>query len=184
MTQTMRAKTIVAFLVAALPVLAGPKNVPFKSLTDDEIAIYELLLSKYPGELIVSPSLFAYEPDKPELLWKRLGTSVPNIYQTIPLLKHHREAFDDMQAKARLKQNIRQWNPRIRVGVPAKPELDTRDPITVFSFSAIGFDRDHRVALVIRSGQQGPLAGSGECMILRKATSGWEIETELTLWIS
>jgi len=180
MTIAARVGVVVAFTLCAVSSTAEPTKV----LSHDEIAIYEHLLNGYPGEFIVSPDLLAYPKADPELLWKSLGAYQPNIYTPIPLLRAHRAAFDDMQAKARLKQKIGQWNSKIRVGSPAQSELHRPDPITSFSFSPIGFDAERRVAIVIRAGQQGPLAGSGECIILSWNGNTWKVESTLNLWVS
>jgi hypothetical protein len=174
---------IAIFCLAQSSLVCAPAS-RWKKLSRDEISIYELLLSKYPGELIVDPELLDYQSSDPEVLWKDLGSYKHNFHTPIPLLKSHRAAFDNMVSMEKLKMKIRSWNPKIRVGKSTQRERRRRDPITTFRFTPIGFDPNCQVAIVIRGGQQGPRAGDGICFILKKTDSGWNIENELNLWVS
>lgn len=169
-----------AFIITALGF--GVESTHQLRLSQEETLIYEQLLSHYDGNLVIYPDLLMNSPSELASTWKFVTNSNGHLWNAIPRTQPLNEAFKNLVERSRTKWRIQPWSSRYSLLIGKLPEEDP--PITVFRFSPIGFNSAKTIALVIRSGQQGPLAGSTEFIILRKQGGAWVIDEERMIGIS
>ncbi|WP_285578110.1 hypothetical protein [Geothrix limicola] len=173
---------ILTLTCTAFAVFANAEVVQPRILTTDEIAIYELLIGQYGGELVVSRDMISQSPKELSSIWKYITRSNGHMWAAFRVTSSVQTAFNDLITQSKSKWSIQSWTSRFPLQTGSLP--DEQPPITIFQFSPIGFDSTKTVAVVIRSGQQGPDAGSTEMIILRKVDGVWKVEIERTYRMS
>ncbi|MBL0210120.1 MAG: hypothetical protein IPQ13_04265 [Holophagaceae bacterium] len=161
---------------------SGAQTIHPLTLNQEEISVYELLLGHYGGKLVVSRTIISDNPTELEATWKYVTGPNGRMWSAIPRTPALRSAFNNLVDRSKTKWQIQPWSSKYNLQNVKLP--GENPPVTVFSFSPIGFDVSRTIAVVIRSGQQGPLAGSTEFIILRKKDGAWAIDEERMIGMS
>jgi hypothetical protein len=140
------------------------------------------MLDHYTGKLVVLPDLICDDPTELESTWKFVTDSNAPWWGPIPRTPLLQDAFNNLVSRSKTKWRIQSWSSRYKLQKSKLP--NENPPITVFRFSPIGFNTSRTIAVLIRSGLQGPIAGSTEFIILRKSDGRWVVDSERMIGIS
>ena len=180
-------------------------NVSKEGLTDEQLAIYRVVLNNYMkdshGTLNLSNRTYPLELAGPlfdkecvEGIKLEVGdNSVPVVhaFSSAPALSPNVVLVDPKKQEAKVKQN----DPQNLI----KKAIDEREPVTndqldksvelafttgLFSLSEIIFDKGHRHAIVSYSFVCGRLCGHGNMLILERNGERWKVKTTCGSWIS
>jgi len=205
----MRKIIVIAFACLALNVSSDAQDEPKPTLsneplTAEQIAIYRVVLAAYRKGADDALNL----ADRTELFERTEGASDlgctrgirPNDPNPVPVV--HRIASSAMLGPKLVLVDPDHQQEQIKKNDPQnllKRAIDDHEQVTdkqlddsvkqafetgVFSLSEIGFDKEHRYAVVAYSFVCGGLCGSGNTLILRKAGKKWKVIKRCGGWVS
>jgi hypothetical protein len=182
-------------ILLALLVLAGCGGAPRPSIAAETAEVYDVLLANYPRvdlsgrtlleDSTVSLTVAAFDdrsipqPQKPEIS-RGYSSEV-------------RQAIEDLVARGRtpvrLPATLELGETQVRISpdsakrllehVYARKLRRLPDSASVVQLSAVGFNRDHTLAVVYYNSVCGWLCGGGAAYVVRKHPNGWVAAEEL-----
>jgi hypothetical protein len=181
-----------ASVPASAAQVSNPSAVTSPSVSQDEIAIYELVLASWLGkerghQLVNEQLSAAPSRDDPDFADCTKGLHFPEVIQGDDSTKSLRGVRFNRTGIELIDGS--QWSPAdpgkaIAAGKPVDAAVAEGFSHSLISFSRILFSRDDSDALVKFSMVCGGLCGSGSTIHLRKSSRGWAIVNRCGGWVS
>ena len=157
-------------------------------LSADEVSIYNAVLRHYGGDkdtaLNVSQTTYPLDPDSPMDGLKGAECLKGIHLENIAVVPH---SFHELPPDVLPGKKMKLVDPRkqttivrsndpsktIRKGKPVGDALESAYSTALFSMSEIGFDKDHRFAVVSYRFWCGSLCGNGSTLVFEKVKGEW-----------
>ncbi|HLP41953.1 MAG TPA: hypothetical protein VK465_10630 [Fibrobacteria bacterium] len=166
-------------LACSLPMSLFSRQAPNRLIPNkEEIRIYEIVLKEYTAKFLVSTEMLCKSASDLNEIWKYVTDKQGKRWEAIPRSPALSEAFNSLTERSKEESTIKPWSTIFHFIENTSGSVPSNT--SIFYLSPIGFNQAKFIAIVLRVGMQGPLAGSGEFIILRKTNGTWMIEEERT----